>query len=373
MESVVFTIWKYCRNYQKAVYPKMFDPYAPYEYLPFPYFPIFSLPFLGLATVPIQNSYVLWSVINLLVFVFYMLFFFWSVSQGRPFPWWIFIILILSAPFFNNIKFGQLNVWLGVFAGEFVRNLIKGKKFIAGLWLAGLLLKFQTLLLILPFLLLTKNYKTLFSFSLGALIVVIGSISLVGLEGALDFINILSGSASGNSAANVVRMANWRMVGEVFNQIFGTNLSNFMMILGAVFIVWLLVKQFQDFNMEGPENKLLGYFLLFFATTLITIHSHFEMNLLFYPFFLVALDRGWVTQRSFLTWFWVGFVVFVIQPIFSASTNYFFHTRLPLEFYLLTVAPLGLAMNLWIFYDLTVSIRQHKLSKSRLEKPVDIV
>ena len=349
------------RNYQKAVYPRMFDPTAPYEYLPFPYLPVFSLPFLAFAKLPIQQSYLLWSALNFAALLTYFLFFYRSVSGNRPYPWMIILLLLLSAPFFNNIKFGQLNVWLGISAGEFVRNSIKGRRFLAGLWLIGLLLKFQTLILVVPFLLFTKNFKSLFSFTVGTFVLLGGSYWLVGTKGVLDFWEILSGSAVGDSAANVLRMANWRMLGGVLDYLFDTNVVNFVMLLGAGFVIWLLVINFRNFDMKYPEENLLGFFLIFLATTLITVHSHFEMNLLFYPLFLIAVDRGWITAKVFFLWFWVGFSTFVLLVIFDAVISYFDLFGPSYRFILLSVAPVGFVINLKIFFESLKIMQKMKL------------
>lgn len=348
------------RDYQKAVYPKMFDPLAPYEYLPFPYFPIFSLPFLSFAKLPTHQSYLLWSAINFSAFVFYLVFFYRSTSGDRSFPWHIFGMILLSAPLFNNIKFGQLNIWLGICAGEFVRNSIRQKNFIAGLWLAGLLLKFQTLILILPFLLLLKNFRTILSFGLGLSVVLSGSFALVGSKGVNDFIEIISGSAAGDSAANVSRMTNWRMIGNVFDQLFGTNVGSVIMLLGAFFIIWLLTQSFHGFNMTKSEEMIIGYFLIFLATTLTTVHSHFEMNLLFYPFLLVAVERGWIAKKTITIWFWAGVIIFVLIVIIDATASYFDLLISSYRSILIISAPIGMLINLKIFFEIRKVIEKMK-------------
>ena len=70
-------------------------------------------------------------------------------------------MLLISLPVFLNLFTGQVNVWLVVCVGEFMRASISGREFRSGLWLGGLLLKPQALLLLAAGLLMRRRARIL--------------------------------------------------------------------------------------------------------------------------------------------------------------------------------------------------------------------
>ena len=82
--------------------------------LPAPYFSVFLIPFQLLSRVELQYSYWIWTLINLLVLIGYMVFFFRKISPGRGvtlFGLSLLTLLLLSFPVFDNLANGQLNIF----------------------------------------------------------------------------------------------------------------------------------------------------------------------------------------------------------------------------------------------------------------------
>jgi len=134
-----------------------------YSPIPAPLFAVFFIPFKYLSKVNLQVSYWIWTSINLVALIGYLVFFLRKIfpqDKTAASPWKFLIPVLLSFPVFNNLINGQVEVFTLICAGEFVRNSLDKKPFLSGVWLGGLLIKPQLLILIIPYLLLrvTESY-----------------------------------------------------------------------------------------------------------------------------------------------------------------------------------------------------------------------
>ena len=117
---------------------------------PYPYPPVFILPFQLLAQWELIPSFWIWTGINLVILTAYLIFFVRKIAPGRKnMKQGVDLILLtmISYPVFQNFFWGQVEVLLLICAGEFIRNDLKEKPFLSGLWLGGLLIKPQVLIL----------------------------------------------------------------------------------------------------------------------------------------------------------------------------------------------------------------------------------
>jgi hypothetical protein len=147
----------------------------PFWALPFPYLTLFVTPMLPLLLFPPVVGFLLWVFANAMLLLLYL----WNVPRRmnmvtRRVP---LALLFLSLPVFLNPLFAQVNVWLLIALGESLVALKKGRDLRAGIWLAGLLLKPQTLIFFLPGLLLGKKIRMLTGFVLAS--TVLGFLSLL--------------------------------------------------------------------------------------------------------------------------------------------------------------------------------------------------
>ena len=303
------------KEFQEPIYPKPFPNNDFFLVIPFPYLPIFVIPFQAFALLPIKVGYFIWNFLNFILLFWYLHFFTLQVS-GEKIKLETLFIVFFSMPFFLNIQFGQLNILLGIAAGEFFRNSQKGRPFLAGSWLAGLLLKPQTLVLILPYLVWKKDWRSLFGFSsIGLLLVGISAI-LAGPVGIDGFINILTGSSTGRSASNPLLMMNWRMFSLHFDNFLGTSIHYWISIIGALGTLWLVHKILAKLHRPNPNTDLLSIFSIFIATMLVTWHAHFSQILTAIPFLAILINNGLMPNK--LKWSW--FSVPILVAIFSLFT-----------------------------------------------------
>jgi len=269
-------------QYQKPLYPSIVgfsEPYIPVE---LPYLPVFILPFQLLSLINLPVSFLVWTIINLLGFILYIRFFIkhWDKTSGTP---QLIIMALFALPIYKNVHYGQLNIWLGICAGEFFRMFLSGKTFKAGIWLGGGLLKPQLLILILPFLLIKKSIKALGGFAVSTSVVIAISFGLVGTEGFIALKNILLSSAEGAATSNPQFMMNWRMLGWHIGSFTSSNIGWTVAITGSIITALTALIIFSKNQPKNQEFDALAIFGVFSATCLATWHAHSHMALILVP------------------------------------------------------------------------------------------
>ena len=292
------------REYQSPINPRPFVNNPFFALIPFPYLPIFALPFSLFANIKLEYSYILWATINYLCLLFYLRFFV-RETTGKNIELNVMLAFAVSIPVFFNLQFGQLNVWLGIFAGEFYRHWTKGRHVTGGLWLSGLLLKPQTLILIVPYLLIKREFKALAGFAIGSSL--IGGISalLLGQQGILEMATLLSGSSSGKLASAPLRMMNWRMFALHIDNFLGTDLSFPLILIGSsttLFILWYILHK--D-NGNSSEQTLFSIFAVFIATMLVTWHAHISQIITALPLFAALVTQSRISKKALNIWFYL--------------------------------------------------------------------
>lgn len=160
---------------------RMADPQAPCVFIPMVFLPAFVLPILPFTFLPPAAAFALWSGMSfLLVFLALRPFL-------RPFPpaerRRLLAIMVLSYPAFMNLLWGQVNAWLLLSVARFQIHREARADFRSGLWLGGLLLKPQTLILLLPGLALAGQWTALAGFGISAGFIVVLSLALSGPQG----------------------------------------------------------------------------------------------------------------------------------------------------------------------------------------------
>ena len=308
-------------NIQKTVYPQ------PFEVIPFPYPPLFALPFQALSLLPLWPSYLLWTAINAAALWWYLNFFAKKIAH-RSMPVRLLFVALACVPVFLNLLYGQLNIWLGICAGEFVRYLLLGKPQRAGWWLAGMLLKPQSLLLVVPILFVRRNWRALLGFALGASALGLGSLALAGVDGMRGLVSVVAGSAKGASASHFELMMNWRMLAWHAQSLLRQPWLGWAILLlgslGTLAVLWQLLRA-PMFNLKGQalanqpsaSSEVILWLGVFAATGAVTWHAHFSMAIMLLPLLLLLAAEGKISDAWLAWWFYMPLVVLVV--IFGVS------------------------------------------------------
>jgi hypothetical protein len=292
--------------FQGEIFPPDFTP------IEIPYLPIFLLPFPILSLIPSPTSYYLWIILNLAVLILYLLFYINKIGNVAS-PYKVLILLALSLPMMINLQEGQLNAFLLICVGEFVRQLDRQSFLKAGLWLGGLLLKPQLLILILPFLLLSRSFKILKGFTVSSFFIFLASFVLIGKRGFINLLNILLDSSAGGVASTPVAMINWRSLGLFINTLTSSTAGWVVIIIGSLFTTGIAFYLFRktDFK-EMPlfSIPLLG---IFTATLLVTWHAYLHMSIILYPIMIYLIIKKQMNFTFLYVWFFFPIVVKILS------------------------------------------------------------
>jgi hypothetical protein len=180
----------------------------PFVQAPAPYLPVFVLPFLILPSFAPIPGLVFWTLLSAGILVIYLRQLLsaagdeWRVSL--PFE------LTLALPVFLTLLFGQINVWLLVFTGQFLLANARGRELRSGLWLGGLLLKPQTLILFLPGLLISRRFKVLAGWAISLLVILAISAALAGMQGLQNLVQLVRLYPGNLPTTFPDSMMNWR-------------------------------------------------------------------------------------------------------------------------------------------------------------------
>lgn len=285
---------------QKPLTPNADFSQIPFSPVPAPYFPIFLVPLRLLALLPAPASFWLWEFLNLTGIVAYLIFFVRRQSPeariGR-----ILALCLSFAPLVSSLWWGQPGLWLMMCAGEFYWNVRQGRSMAAGAWLAGWLFKPQLLTLLLPALLLQKQWRALMGFAIVGAVVAASSILLLGRTGLMNFLLLLGfwGDASGGlPAINPYLMMNWRMLALHAENLVGPAIGQAILILGtvgtSVAALWGWRKPLSLAN-HSLAVRLFG---LFAASCAVAWHAHLHSLMILTPLFAILLLEneipGWL-------------------------------------------------------------------------------
>ena len=265
------------------------------------YLPVFIIPFSTLARMEFWISVIVWLVGSAMILIGYLWFFIKKISVHVT-SLQMFLILLVSYPTLLNFHYGQVNVWLVICFGEFIRATISKKPLLAGLWLGGLLIKPQLLILLLLFLLLQRKYKALLGLSLSVISLTGLSYILIGAGGLSNLIEAVRLAASGGVSSSPMYMMNWRMLSYYLS--FFTSETVGWIFLGVASLVTAAVPLIvfrKTKEVDSPEFWV-GLLSVFAATTLVAYHAHLHTAMIMIPILLFLFAKGWMDQRSLILW-----------------------------------------------------------------------
>lgn len=323
---------------------------------PAPYFPMFIVPFKYLSRINIQESFWTWTVLNLLFMIGYLFFFIKKVILTKKAINYSTVILVsFSFAVFDNFVNGQLNVFLLIFVGEFIRNAISGKLFLSGCWVGFLLLKPQLLILILPVFLIMENWKTLAGFFSTLGIILMTSLLLSGYSGIRSLLNLWTKYSAGIATNAPEVMINWRMVGVSTNTLFTTSLGWIATGLGMVSTLIAVLLLIKSRPFCGSSKWVVTVLGLFSATLAITWHAHAHMAMVLIPLLVYASSYKLLSERT--VFFWAVFTPVVWFALLLLGLTLQKVTNVVLDLQGVAVAVSGFIANMVVLIAVFRSLR----------------
>lgn len=332
------------------------EQYAP---VPVPYLLIFITPFQLFALLDVIPGFWLWTVLNITGTIAYLLFFTRKTGGTEPIRIRTLLLVLISLPVFLNLFQGQVNAWLMICTGEFLRKLMDDEPFQAGLWLGGLLLKPQILILILPALLFKRSFSTIFGFALSSLGLGLASLVLGGWTAFQRLIQLLIGYTGGLPSNYPESMVNWRMVAYNINALFSSNIGWWIAIPGLIATVIFALYTWRFPVPPRSTQFTVAILGTFAATSAIAWHSHFSMMMLMIPILLYLISRGVLPEKLFLFWIFMPPILMLAAYIFAPIIKV---GLLPDSLYPvlnLSSGLRGLILNVYLLWWTTAYLKKH--------------
>ena len=288
--------------------------YAPIEttgVVPTPLFPIFILPFQIMALVPPGAGFLIWSVLNIVGLFLYL-----KKRLLSNLPMSYLWLSMLAMPFFLNIYYGQVEVWLMIFVSEFLIAWSQGKLFQSGVWLGLALLNPQTLILIIPYLIMKRYWKILAGFITTFLFILLSTLILIGIKGLIEIMKLWLGYSAGLPSNAPEVMMNWRMLGLHISKNVLPVAGASVIVLGSAITLLLCVPLFRTKMQQNSSVPVISLFGIFAATLALTWHSHQHMSMILIPFFFKLLQENLLSRRLYKAWVFVPILAYVsVIPI----------------------------------------------------------
>ena len=288
---------------QAQLWPKTAEAASGFQVVPTPYLPVFLVPFQLLSLLqPARASWV-WMALNLLATVFYLRYLGVRIS-GRVPPTRLLAMLLVSVPVFSNLFVGQVNTWLMICVGQYMLAAREGKPFKAGLWLGGLLLKPQSLVVIVPAILLHRSMKSLAGLTVTGAAIGGASLGMVGPAGLIQIARLWLGYAGGIATNYPELMMNWRMVGLLIFQFAGRSLASTVTAMAMAFTLLAALYLWRNLDFSDSARFSIALAGTFAATGLVAWHSHVHMAMILIPPLMYAYIRHRETLGHGLEW-WI--------------------------------------------------------------------
>jgi hypothetical protein len=285
---------------ERSIFPPTADP-ALFIVSPSYYLPIFIAPFRLLSRLQPGGGYVAWTALNLAAMVGYLIFFATRVAGQRPARRTL-ILLCASLPVFFNAFYGNVDVWLMICVGEFLRAWSAGRPLRAGLWLGGLILKPPLLAVICLFALLMRSYKLIFGALATAGTLMAVSLLMVGQQAFQGIMALWLKAAAGSPGIGVESMMNWRMLAVDLSAFTAPQLAWGLASLGALATLILAVQALRQGHVPGSQAWWEVMVVILAASSALAWHSHVHSAIVLLPSLLYLSQRGILPNRVLNIW-----------------------------------------------------------------------
>ena len=284
------------------------------------YLPIFLLPFRLFALLDLSPSLFIWEALNAIVLVWY-LFFFSKKMTGKALSFQTLILILISFPVLRNFMDGQVNVFLLICVGEFLRAIQSDQPVKAGLWLGGILIKPHLLILILPFLLIQKKYKVLLGFIYAALALFGLSYLLIGWQGFIAFKDVILEAAGGGASSFHEVMMNWRATGYYVTKLTTPVLGEIVFIGGSLLTGLVPLVAFRKQLSEKSPMFVIALLGILAATTAVTYHAHVHTSMILIPVLLYLYFNEILSRKLLIIWVMITDVSSIFQFLVYVSVS----------------------------------------------------
>jgi len=279
-----------------------------------PYLPIFVLLFLPLPAMDFSASYIAWSLVNLVIFILYLYRFSIALhirmDSLRLFQWALCFALLA------NLTLGQINVLLVILLGEFVLAFRRDKPLWGGAWLAGLLLKPNLLILLLPGLLISRRWKASLGFGVSAALLLGISLLLAGKDGLQAWLAVVRSFAE-PSFNSIPNMMNARALAYHIGQVLPTWVAWLAAVAVTAITALLVLARWTGSNLR---DRFLWLMLATLAGTFVVAwHSNLYLWMILVPFLFTLDSESQLPMIYVAFWAFGPAVVYYLVYLFNPA------------------------------------------------------
>lgn len=281
-----------------------------------PYLPVYVLLFLPLTALDFTQSYLIFTLLNVSGLALYLVRF--ARAMQVPLGWIRLLQWVTCLPALTNLFLGQMNLLLVISLGEFMLTLVRGQEKRSGLWLGVMLMKPNTLILLLPGLLISRRWRILLGFGAGAAAVLGASLLLGGVQGLLGS-SSLAARFAGPLIQTVPGMMNWRGLAVNLESLlpawiaWGVAAAGMILTAGVVLYLWLRHPG------DSPTRWVLLILATFTGSLAITWHAHFYLLMLLIPLLTYLDGRRWLPDSVLAPWLLAPPMLYVLGYLLNPA------------------------------------------------------
>jgi hypothetical protein len=280
--------------------------------LPFRYLPVFLLPFQPFSRLSPETGFWIWTTLNVAALVLYLRFFVRRL-QLEPAPVRLLMMILACLPVFMNILTGQVNVWLMICTGEFMRALLDHKSLRAGLWLGGLLLKPQLLILMGMVLLLERAWKTLAGLAGASSALAAFSLLLTGPAGFVQMLGLWLATADRTANVWAEGMMNWRMLGVHLANIAGPWIGWGFAGAGSIVTVAITLLVWRRPFTEDLPSIPIAVAGIMAASDLVAWHAHIHVAMILIPPIVYLYQKKILPEKVLDYWVFLPAFLYMLM------------------------------------------------------------
>lgn len=291
----------YDNEFQNRVHHELHPHLEPEVSLPFVHPPFVAVAFRPLAMLPYAWSFAIWLLISLSLYLVGLLVALRTTNLSAAERLTAVLAALSFEPFVMECwQGGQLSA-VGFCCLAIAVSLdLSGRRFTSGLVLGLCLYKPTLLVVVVPFLLVTRRWRTLLGLTIVGTALALLSIACVGWDGTMAFVEKLLGFSQHATAAGPLELKTWKYVDlNAFTRLLvggpGSVQQLLMLALAVPALAWILVRAFRIDPLDEGQTRLAWASVLL-ATPVINLYVGL------YDSVLAVLGALWLvdgTRREF--------------------------------------------------------------------------
>lgn len=328
----------YNRELQQSFYREIAPEAAARTNLFFAYAPFFALLFSPLALLPYLTAFACWALISLALFTVGFRFVWTSAALPLRHFTSALVIALSFLPFYSwCLLIGQTSAFGFFWLSLAIYLDHKNQRFASGCALAVLLYKPTLLLLLIPMLAVTSRWRTLTGFGVGAVVLGMVSLAVIGLSGVPEYLDMLAFFSQAKAAGRHGLLFDVDAL-SFFVALLGRRYAWIAMLLLAAIVLPVLVLAWRSdsktaFALAITWTLVLNFYVVIYDSTLIILAAVLSAGALARP----HLPRGFR---------WLLLVLFVTPWIARQSAENF------------AVQPLTIAFVAFGYYQVWTTLRK---------------